>query len=355
MTKLRGTGMSAVNYPTGMNLGGDPSQALIHATTSGTFVVSLSSTDLGQGHRTVIGQIAAEAIGVGMADVVIDTADTDSGPHDMGTFASRATHRVGNAVMAAAVEVREALLDIAAEELEASQADLEFDGQGSIVVRGSPSRSVKIADVAAAAQFKYGKTIAGRGAFMKPKSPVDPETGEMDPDSTEAHACTVAEVEVDDETGQVTVLSIKSAYEVGRQVNPALVKGQIVGGAWMGMSHALYETTEPYYPDPDHKPKDFSEYLMPGAAEMPEIDCVVLEYPSSNGPFGVKGVGEMTANSPIPAIVNAIYHATGVRIDELPVTPELILRGLDAKKRAAEAAKAAEATAPAEHAATAAR
>jgi CO/xanthine dehydrogenase Mo-binding subunit len=330
VAKLRGTGVSAVNYPTGMNLGGDPSQALIHATTSGSFVVSLSSTDLGQGLKTVIGQIAAETLGVRMDDVIVDTADTDTGPHCMGTFASRATHRVGNAVMAAAQEAREALLDVAAEELEAARGDLEFDGRGNLMVRGTPDRSLKVADIASAAQFKYGRTISGRGAYMKPKSPVDPETGAMDPDSTEAHACTVADVEVDTETGEVTVLSIKSAYEVGRQVNPALVRGQITGGAWMGMSHALYETTAPYYPDPDHSPRDFSEYLMPGAHEMPEIDCVVLEYPSSNGPYGVKGVGEMTANAPIPAIVNAIYHATGVRIDELPVTPELILRGLEA-------------------------
>ena len=336
MAKLRGTGISAVNYPTGMNLGGDPSQALIHATTSGSFVVSLSATDLGQGLRTVIGQIAAETLGVRMEDVVVDTADTDTGPHDMGTFASRATHRVGNAVIAAAVEAREALLDVAADEFEAARGDLVFDGQGNLMVRGTPDRSLKIADIAAAAQFKYGKTIAGRGAWMKPRSPVDPETGAMDPDSTEAHACTVAEVEVDTETGEVTVLSIRSAYEVGQQVNPALVKGQIVGGAWMGMSHALYETTQPYYPDPEHAARDFSEYLMPGAYEMPALESVVLEYPSSNGPYGVKGVGEMTANSPIPAIVNAIYHAIGVRIDELPVTPELILRGLDAKARAAK-------------------
>jgi len=335
VAKLRGTGMAAVNYPTGMNLGGDPSQALVHATTSGSFVVTLSATDLGQGLRTVIGQIAAETLGVGIDDVYIDTADTDTGPHDMGTFASRATHRVGNAVIAAATEARGALLDVAAEELEASRDDLVMDGQGNILVRGVPDRSVKVTDIASLAQFTYGRTISGRGAWMKPKSAVDPETGEMDPDSTEAHACTVAEVEVDTETGEVTVLSIRSAYEVGRQVNPALVRGQIVGGAWMGMSHALYETTAPYYPDPDHSPKDFSEYLMPGAHETPEIECVVLEYQSSNGPYGVKGVGEMTANSPIPAIVNAIYHATGVRIDELPVTPELILRGLDAKERAA--------------------
>ena len=330
MAKLRGTGIAAVNYPTGMNLGGDPSQALIHATTSGSFVVTLAATDLGQGLRTVIGQIAAETLGVAYEEIVIDTADTDTGPHDMGTFASRATHRVGNAVKAAAIEARQALLDVAAEELEARVEDLVTDGQGNLMVAGVPSRSMRIADMASMAQFKYGRTIAGRGSFMKPKSPVDPATGAMDPDSTEAHACTVAEVEVDTETGEVAVLSIRSAYEVGRQVNPALVRGQIVGGAWMGMSHALYETTEPYYPSPEHKPKDFSEYLMPGPAELPEIDCVVLEIPSSNGPYGVKGVGEMTANSPIPAIVNAIYHACGVRIDDLPVTPEKILRGLEA-------------------------
>ena len=331
MAKLHGTGLAAVNYPTGMNLGGDPSQALIHATTSGSFVVSLSATDLGQGLRTVIGQIAAETLGVPYEEVVVDTADTDTGPHDMGTFASRATHRVGNAVIAAALETRKALMDVAAEELEAPVDELETDGQGNLFVAGVPARAVKVSDIAALAQFKYGKTISGRGSFMKPRSPVDPETGAMDPDSTEAHACTVAEVEVDTETGIVTVLSIRSAYEVGRQVNPALVDGQIVGGAWMAVSHALYETTAPYYPSMEHRPKDFSEYLMPGPAEMPEVESVVLEMPSSNGPYGVKGVGEMTANSPIPAIVNAIHDATGIRFDRLPVTPEMILRGLDAQ------------------------
>ena len=134
----------------------------------------------------------------------------------------------------------------------------------------------------------------------------------------------------------MAVLSIRSAYEVGRQVNPALVRGQITGGAWMGMSHALYETTEPYYPSRDHSPKDFAGYLMPGPAELPDIESVVLEVPSANGPYGVKGVGEMTANSPIPAIVNAIYHACGVRVDSLPVTPEAVLRGLDALAAAKE-------------------
>ncbi len=332
MAKKRGRGIAAVNYPTGMNLGGDPSQALIHATTTGTFVISLSSTDLGQGLKTVLAQIGAEALGVPVENVMIDTADTDTGPHCMGTFASRATHRVGNAIIMAAKEARQVMLEVAGEELEASPADLETDGLGHVHVRGVPDRSIHLVDLALAAHFKHARTISGRGMFMKPKSDVDPETGAMDPDSTEAHACTVADVEVDTETGAVTVLSIRSAYEVGRQVNPALVQGQITGGSLMGMAHALYETTAPYYPAIDHSPGGFSDYLLPGPQDLPAIESVVLEVPSASGPFGVKGVGEMTANSPIPAIVNAIYDAVGVRITELPVTPEKILRALEAKE-----------------------
>jgi CO/xanthine dehydrogenase Mo-binding subunit len=331
MAKLHGTGFAAVNYPTGMNLGGDPSQALIHATTTGNFVISLSSTDLGQGLKTVIAQIGAETLGVPFENVMIDTADTDTGPHCMGTFASRATHRVGNAVIQAALEARKVMLEVAADELEANPDDLETDGQGFVRVKGSQDRKLDIVSLALAAHFKYARTISGRGMYMKPKSDVDPETGKMDPDSTEAHACTVAEVEVDTETGEVTVLSLKSAYEVGQQVNPALVEGQIRGGSLMGMSHALYETTHPYYPEIDHMPGGFSEYLLPGPLEVPEIESVVLEYPSANGPYGVKGVGEMTANPPIPAIVNAINNALGTEICEIPVTPEVILRALEAK------------------------
>ena len=333
MTVLRGRGFAAVNYPTGMNLGGDPSQALIHSTPTGAFMISLSSADLGQGLRTVMAQIGAETLGVPMETVHVDTADSDTGPHCMGTFASRATHRVGNAIIAAAEEAKEALFEVAANELEAAPEDLETDGEGNVRVVGT-QRSIPVTDVALAAHFKHGRSISGRGMFMKPKSEVVPETGEMDPDSTEAHACTEAEVEVDTETGQVRVVSLKSAYEIGRALNPALVKGQIVGGAWMGISHALYETTAPSYPAIDHGPDDFTHYLLPGAAELPEIEARILEIPSANGPFGMKGVGEMTANSPIPAIANAVTDAIGVQITELPITPEKVLRALEQREAA---------------------
>lgn len=329
MPTLRGTGMAAVNYPTGMNLGGDPTQALVHATTSGNFVFTLSSVELGQGLKTVLAQIGAEALGVPVETVIIDTGDTDTGPHCMGTFASRATHRAGNAIIMAAQEARRVLLEEASDLLEADLADLEMTGEGSVQVRGTPARSVTVEEIVAAAHFDHGRTVSGRGIYLKPRSEVDPDTGAMDPDSTEAHACTVAEVEIDTETGVVTVLHLWSAYEVGRQLHPKLVEGQIVGGAWMGVSHTLFETTAPEYPSIAHAPETFTDYLMPGPPETPTIESVVLEIPSSNGPFGQKGIGEMTANSPIPAIVNAVYDAIGVRINELPLTPERVLRAIE--------------------------
>ena len=270
MSKARGRGVAAVNYPTGMNLGGDPSQALVHATTTGNFVVTLSSVDLGQGLKTVMTQICAETIGIPFDNVIIDTADTDTGPHCMGTFASRGTHRIGNAIIMAAKEARAVLLEVAAEELEVSAADLETDGKGNIHVKGAPSKSIPVFQAALAAHFKHGRTISGRGMFLVDRSYPEPETGKMRPSTCYAHACTVAEVEVDTETGEVTVLSLKSAYEVGRALNPKMVEQQIVGGAWMGMSHALYETTEPYYPDRAHGPVDFNEYLMPGPGDLPD-------------------------------------------------------------------------------------
>jgi CO/xanthine dehydrogenase Mo-binding subunit len=331
MAKLRGTGISSVNYPTGMNLGGDPTQALIHMNTTGTFTITLASADLGQGLKTVLAQIGAETLGVPFENVMIDTGDTDTAPHCMGTFASRTTHRAGNAIIMAAEEAKKTLLEIAADELEARPDDLEADGSGFVRVKGSPERKIDLVSLALAGHFKHGKTVAGRGIFFKPNLGVDPETGKMDPDSTEAHACVVAEVEVDTETGDVKVLSLRSVYEIGRQVNPKLVEGQILGGSVMGMAHAVYETTEPYYPDPSHRPSGFFEYILPLAPDIPKMEIRVLEYPSVDGPYGVKGFGEMTANAPIPAIVNAINNALGTEISTHPVTPEIVLRALEKK------------------------
>lgn len=330
MAVHKGRGFACINYPIGMNLGGDPSQALVHSTPDGKFKVTLSAIDLGQGMKSVTRQIAAEALGVPTADVHVDTADSDTGPHDMGSFASRGTHRMGNAVIRAATEARKALLEAAAEELEVDAGDLETDGRGNIQVKGALSRSITVEDTAVAAQFKQGKTIAGRGIFLIPPSDADPNTGEMSPVTCFAHAALVVDLEVDDETGEVSVNEINSAYEVGRALNEKLVEQQLIGGAWMGVSHALYETVEPYYPNREHGPVDFVEYIQPGPGNIANHNIAVLERPAEDAPFGGKGPGEMCANPVIPAIANAVYNAVGVRCDSLPITPEKILRGLRA-------------------------
>ncbi|MCY4206717.1 MAG: molybdopterin-dependent oxidoreductase [Roseovarius sp.] len=330
MAIRKGRGFACINYPIGMNLGGDPSQALVHSTPDGKFKVTLSSIDLGQGIKSVGRQIAAETLGIPIEDVYVDTADSDTGPHDMGSFASRGTHRMGNAIIRAASEARAQLLESAAEELEVDARDLTTDGKGNIHVRGAPSRSITVEETAQAAQFKQGRTLAGRGIFLGPLSDVDADTGEMTPVSCFAHAAIVIDLQVDDETGEVEVTQINSAYEVGRALNPKLVEQQLVGGAWMGVSHALYETTEPYYPDRSHRPLDYNTYLMPGPGQIAPHHISILERPAPDAPFGGKGPGEMAANPVIPAIANAIYNAVGVRCDSLPITPEKILRGIRA-------------------------
>lgn len=328
MTIHRGRGFASINYPIGMNLGGDPSQALVHSNPDGKFMVALSSIDLGQGMKSVTRQIAAETLGIPVEDVYVDTADSDTGPHCMGSFASRGTHRVGNAVIAAAKEARSVMMEAAAQELEVNPDDLVTDGKGNIHVKGAPSKSITTAAACGAAQFKQGRTVSGRGIFLVPLSDVDPDTGEMTPVTCFAHAALIVDIDVDDETGEVNVIEMNSAYEVGRALNPRLVEQQLIGGAWMGMSHALWETTEPYYPDRIHGPVDFNEYLMPGPGDIAPHNIAVLERPAPDGPFGGKGPGEMCANPVLPAVANAVFNAVGVRIDALPITPEKILRGL---------------------------
>ena len=147
-----------------------------------------------------------------------------------------------------------------------------------------------------------GESLPLLGETVIPLSEVDPQTGEMTPVSCFAHAALVVDITVDDETGEVEVLKMNSAYEVGRALNARLVEQQLRGGAWMGMSHAAWETTEPYYPDRSHGPVDFNHYLMPGPGDISPHHISVLERPAPDGPFGGKGPGEMCANPVLPAV-----------------------------------------------------
>ena len=205
MTRARGRGVAAVNYPTGMNLGGDPSQALVHATTTGNFVVTLSSVDLGQGLKTVMAQICAETIGVPVEDVM-STPPTPTPARTAWAPSPRAARTASATPSMAAAR--------------GTRRDAGGRGGGARGRRrrsrdrrqGQHPRQGRAAAVdldqgrALAAHFKHGRTISGRGMFLVPRSYPEPETGEMTPATCYAHACTVAEVEVDDETGEVAVV-----------------------------------------------------------------------------------------------------------------------------------------------------
>ena len=336
MAKHRGRGFATIEYPTGMNQNGDPSQAWIKLKPDGRVDVFSGTVDIGQGSKTVHTQIVADTLGVPYDWVTMDNSNTDSSAVCTGTFASRGTFIGGNAVRLAAERVRERILDIASKELEIDPADLEID-DGEVVAKGAPQKKIGVADVAGAATYNYGELISGSSTALKPYADVDDATGqvEIEPHSAISYAACVAEVEVDDETGEVVVEKLVQVYDVGRAINPTLVEGQIEGGAIMGLGLGLLESSYPYYPSVEHRGGEFGAYLGPALQDLPELDNVILENPSADGPFGAKAIGEMANNAQPPAIANAIYDAVGVWVTEMPATPERVLEALEAEARAA--------------------
>ena len=331
--KHKGRGISTIEYPTGMNQNGDPTQAWIKLKPDGRVDVFSGTVDIGQGSRTVHTQIVADTLGVPYDWVTMDNTNTDSSPLCTGSFASRGTFIGGNAVRFAAEKAREKILEIASKEMEIDASDLEI-ADGEVVARGAPERKLSVPEIAAAATWTYGELITGTGVAMKPYAEMDDETGrvEIEPHSAISYAACIADVEVDDETGEVTVERMIQIYDVGRAINPTLVEGQIEGGAMMGLGLGLLEQAYPYYPSVEHRGPEFGAYLAPSMEDLPELDNVILENPSADGPFGAKAIGEMANNAQPAAICSAIYDAVGVWVTETPATPERVLRALEEKR-----------------------
>jgi CO/xanthine dehydrogenase Mo-binding subunit len=329
MAKHRGRGIATIEYPTGMNQNGDPSQAWIKMKPDGRIDVFAGTVDIGQGSKTVHTQIVADTLGVPYEWVTMDVSNTDSSPICTGSFASRGTFIGGNAVRFAAERLREKILETASKEMEIDPADLEIE-DGEIVAKGAPDRRLGLAEVAAAATWTYGELLTGTGAAFKAYTPVDDDTGEVEaePHAAISYAACVAEVEVDDETGEVQVEKLVQVYDVGRAINPTLVEGQIEGGAVMGLGLGLLESSYPYYPSVENRGEQFGAYLAPTLDDLPELDNVILEHPSAEGPYGAKAIGEMANNAQPPAIMSAIHDALGVWVTEAPATPERVLRAL---------------------------
>lgn len=327
----KGRGISAVMHPTGFKGGGDPDQATIRLKADGSIDLLVGAVDYGQGAKTVLRQFAAEALDVPIEKIVIHNSRTDNMPFSTDTAASRVTFIAGNAVLDAAGDFKESVLNFASDMLNIPKEELRLEGDK--VFKSDGDEELTDFAVLGAASNWGGGFIVGNGAYLHcPGQPIEPETGAVDFAAAMAYAVCIVDVEVDDETGYVDIKRVTQAYEVGKCINPLLSEGQIDGGTMMGIGMAMSEDLYPKYPSINMSVDNFTDYIIPTSADIPVMDSVIVEVPDINGPYGAKGFGEMSSNPQPPAIVNAIYDAVGVRIDDLPATPEKILSAIESRK-----------------------
>jgi len=324
----RGRGMAIMHKGT---LTPTCSSAFAKVNEDGTVNVMCSTASLGQGNETALGQIAAETLGVPFDWVTVVGPDTDATPFDRSTTSSRSTFHMGNAVRSAVLDAKRELLEMAAKEFEASPDDITVD-QGLVFPRKRPSEGLTIKELM---QKYFGGvgTVIGKGRFHTRGGKLDPDTALGDVFSAFwMFSCVVADVEIDTETGKVRVVKVVSANDVGKAINPAICEQQIEGGTLMGMGYGLLE--ELLFDNGKILNDSFRDYKIPTLTEAPEVVPLLIEKPNPDGPFGAKGMAEEAIVSVAPAIANAVYHATGVRVKSLPITPEKILKGLRERGKA---------------------
>jgi nicotinate dehydrogenase medium molybdopterin subunit len=258
------------------------------------------------------------------------SADTDTTPLDTGAIASRTTYVTGNAARLAAAKAKEILFEVAAPLLGVKPHQLEARDY-KIQVKGFPQRNVHIGDVADRARGVNGQPPLGSASFNPATVALDPETGQGVPFATYVYATQIAEVDVDDETGEVEVLRIVASHDCGTPINPMLVEGQVEGGISMGVGFALQEEmlfdSQGRLINPN-----LTNYIMPTSLDMPKVEVDIVDSFDPTGPFGAKGVGEPTCVATAAAILNAIHDAVGVRITSLPATAEKVHAALKAKR-----------------------
>jgi len=332
--KKTGKGIACMWYPIGFTVMANPSAATVKVNTDGTATLLTGTVETGQGALTVLGQIAAETLGIATDDVHVVSGDTDTTPMDTGAIASRTTYVTGNAIVRAAEAARQILFEAAAPLLNVKPDQLEARDK-KIQVLGFPSRFLPISKVAQHAETNVGKPAIGSSSYNPPTVEMDPETGQGKPFNTYVYATQIAEVEVDDETGEVVVKRIVAVHDCGQPINPMLVEGQIQGGISMGVGYALQEEILFDSQGKQINP-NLTNYIMPTSLDMPELDVQLVDNYDPTGPHGAKGVGEPTAVPTAAAIMNAIYDAVGVRITTLPATAEKVMTAI-LEKNAQEA------------------
>jgi 4-hydroxybenzoyl-CoA reductase subunit alpha len=299
--------------------------------------VFCGATEIGQGSDDVLAGIVAEVLGIDPFDVRLFTGDTDLGPVDLGSYSSRVTLMAGNAALEAAERGKALLAEAVALKLQVPKERLRFAG-GRVCDSAAPDQGVSFAEAICLAEARFG-TIGTVGSYTPPKSPALYKGGGVGPSPTYSYSAAVLEVEVHPRTGWVQVRKVWIAHDIGRALNPTLARGQVEGSVYMGLGEALMEEQE-FRRLPKrlshalvHKFPSMLEYKSPTSLDMPEVVTELIEDPDPRGPFGAKEVGQGPLLPVMPAVANAVYDAVGVRIDEVPITPEKVMKAL-AEKRA---------------------
>lgn len=306
------------------------SGATIKLNRDGTADVVSSCVDLGSGQITMLTQVVAEELGLSPEAVKIVYADTDTAPFDAPTHASRATYSAGTATKAAAVEVKKKLFAAAAAVMEANAEDLVLEN-GKIMVKGAPDSAVPMTDIIKRAESPFIQMTEQGPAptTIEEKGTIIGSSSMAPPSNPSPVGAQFVEVEVDTETGEVNVLQVIYATDVGQVFHPQSAEGQVEGAFQQGMGMALMENIQFDQETGACLSADFLDYKMPTAVEMPQkIETIFVDSYEPTGPFGAKSISEMCVIVPAPAIANAVYNAIGVRIKDLPITPEKVLRAL---------------------------
>jgi CO/xanthine dehydrogenase Mo-binding subunit len=304
--------------------------AIVKLDDFGKVTLITGASEIGQGSETVLAMIVAETLGVPLERVDVINSDTSVRPWDVGTHASRTTFIAGNAARQAAEKVKAQLLDVAAAQLEEPAAGLDVKG-GWVFPRRDPQRRLQYEAVARAGHFRGGGRMLVAEAFYDPPTTMLDKDFQGNVSAAYTSAFQAVLVDVDPESGRVVVRKVASAHDVGRALNPAAAEGQVHGGIHMGLGYALSEQL--VVERGQVVTQTFMDYAILKADDMPEIEVRLIETVDAEGPFGAKGLGESGVIPVAAAVCNAIKDATGVRCNELPVTPERLLARLGAAIR----------------------
>ncbi len=294
----------------------------------GGVAVFCGSTDIGQGSDSVLAYVAAEELGIEPEDIRVVTADTDLTPVDLGSYSSRVTLMTGNATIQAARKLRTQLFEAAAEKLGVPAGRLRA-AHRRIFDQDNPEAGLAFVEAVVLAEARFG-TLGAVGSYTPPKSPGTYRGAGVGPTPTYSYSAAVVELSVDPETGFIRVDKVWLAHDIGKAINPLLVIGQIEGSVYMALGEALME--EQAFRKGVHKIPSMLEYKSPTFLETPEMESILVETLDPAGPYGAKEVGQGVLLPVVPAVLNAIHDAVGVRIDEVPASPEKIIKALEAKR-----------------------